>query len=421
MLSIGQGTLSLAETDNLTQVSGDGTNQVRLIGTVDAVNRALDGMTYQAVPDFNGTASLQISVNDSGNTGSGGPLTAAGQVGVTVLAVNDGPLVTLGTNPVTVMQDSGPRTVAQFATAIAGPPDEIASGQVVTGLAITGNDNPGLFSASPAINAAGTLTFTSAPNRFGRATISLTATDNGGTARGGSDTRTVTFDIVILSDNNPPVVTSPFPDVAVAEDAANTVIPLGQNGSRFFADADGEPLIITAQTDNPELVAVSVVNDQLILDYQPDKNGTAIVQVTAADPETTTSTTFSLAVSPVNDAPVHRLPGPQTTARNTALVFSASRGNQISVTDVDVGIGAIQTTVQVTQGMLLVGQTEGSNVSGDGTARVTIHGPLGGVNTALDGLTYQPVTGFTGSVTLSITTDDLGNTGAGVPAAIAIR
>jgi hypothetical protein len=37
------------------------------------------------------------------------------------------------------------------------------------------------------------------------------------------------------------------------------------------------------------------------------------------------------------------------------------------------------------------------------------------VNTALDGLRYVPPSGFTGTVTLTITTEDLGNTGAGGP------
>src|SRR5205823_659791 len=75
-----------------------------------------------------------------------------------------------------------------------GPPDE--SGQTLTFKTV--NDNITLFAVQPAIDSAGTLTFTPAPNAHGTATLTVTLKDNGGTANGGIDTSdSHTFTIVI--------------------------------------------------------------------------------------------------------------------------------------------------------------------------------------------------------------------------------
>jgi hypothetical protein len=151
------------------------------------------------------------------------------------------------------------------------------------------------------------------------------------------------------------------------------------------------------------------------LDYQADQNGQSHIEVTAADAETTTTTTFVVTVLPINDPPIHGLPGPQTTLANNPLLFLASYGNPITIADVDVGIAAIETLLQVTSGTLKVSGAPGANVSGDETAQVTINGPVAGVNAALNGLAFLPPADFVGSVTLSVTSRDFGNTGAGGP------
>ncbi len=53
--------------------------------------------------------------------------------------------------------------------------------------------------------------------------------------------------------------------------------------------------------------------------------------------------------------------------------------------------------------------------AGDGTAdaAMTFTGSTAAINTALSGLTYTPASGYTGADALQITTNDLGNSGAG--------
>lgn len=85
----------------------------------------------------------------------------------------------------TIAEDEGAKTVAAWATGISpGPASETS--QIVDFFAT--NDNPSLFSVQPSISADGTLTFTSAPDANGTATITVVLHDNGGTADGGQNT-----------------------------------------------------------------------------------------------------------------------------------------------------------------------------------------------------------------------------------------
>ncbi|MGD9644132.1 MAG: Ig-like domain-containing protein, partial [Pirellulales bacterium] len=142
-------------------------------------------LTYTAAPNANGTATITVVAQDNGGTANGGDDTSdPQQFTITVTAVNDAPSFTLPPNH-QVPVDSGAQTVPAFATAISpGPADEAA--QTVT-FQVTNNTNASLFSAAPALSADGTLTYTPAPGASGLATITVTATDNGGTANGGDD------------------------------------------------------------------------------------------------------------------------------------------------------------------------------------------------------------------------------------------
>ena len=103
---------------------------------------------------------------------------------ITITPVNDPPTFTAGPDQ-TALKNSGPRTVTGWATNIAaGPANEITQ---TVAFSVTNDNNP-LFSAQPAIDPAGTLTFTPALDATGSATVTVTLKDNGGTANGGADT-----------------------------------------------------------------------------------------------------------------------------------------------------------------------------------------------------------------------------------------
>src|SRR5207248_2052184 len=74
--------------------TGDGTADAAMVftGTLASVNAALVGLTYLPAQDFNGPATLTITTDDQGNTGTGGAKSDTDTVAITVNAVNDAPV-----------------------------------------------------------------------------------------------------------------------------------------------------------------------------------------------------------------------------------------------------------------------------------------------------------------------------------------
>ena len=103
-LSVNDGILTLATTTGIAFTAGsDGASSMTIQGTLAAINTALTGMVFNPDNDFNGTSTVNISVDDLGNSGSGGSLTDADSFDITVNAVNDDPIInslSLGTNKV---------------------------------------------------------------------------------------------------------------------------------------------------------------------------------------------------------------------------------------------------------------------------------------------------------------------------------
>src|SRR5262249_13312294 len=74
-LDVSHGTLTLSGTTGLTfQEGGNGTAHMVFTGTLTNVNNALEGMVYLNDFLYVGMDAVEITVDDQGNTGSGGPL-----------------------------------------------------------------------------------------------------------------------------------------------------------------------------------------------------------------------------------------------------------------------------------------------------------------------------------------------------------
>jgi hypothetical protein len=147
-------------------------------------------------------------------------------------------------------------------------------------------------------------------------------------------------------------------------------------------------------------------------------NGSFSYTVTDVSSPTNQSDTKSvnIAVTCVNDAPVNTVPGAQTTNEDVARVFSSGNGNLISIADVDAGSSPVQVTLTGTNGTVSLAGTGGLTFTGgDGTAdpAMTFTGSVTNINTALNGLSFTPTLDFNGAASLTIGTDDLGNSGAG--------
>ena len=92
-LGVVHGTLTLASLSGITFVDGtaNGTASLHFTGTIANLNTALNGLKYQGTQDYNstrGAETLSININDQGNTGSGGALSASASFGINVAAVD---------------------------------------------------------------------------------------------------------------------------------------------------------------------------------------------------------------------------------------------------------------------------------------------------------------------------------------------
>ena len=126
--------------------------------------------------------------------------------------------------------------------------------------------------------------------------------------------------------------------------------------------------------------------------------------------------TINISVVSINQAPVNIVPDRQFILQNTPLIFNTNNKNLISISDSDAGNNPIQVTLSTNNGTLSLGGTNGLTLS-DGTpttsSRITFSGTISNINTAINGLTFTPTNNFIGNTNISLTTNDLGNSGSG--------
>lgn len=247
-------------------------------GEMVSLNRNTGAFVFRPAANFNGTASFQFLVKDERSSSGVATFT------ITTTAVNDSPTFTPGAN-VTVDEDSGTKTVNDWATVIAAGPADEASQTVTFVVSAT---NPSLFSTAPAISAAGRLTFTPAPNANGSSTVSVTLTDNGGTANDGSNTSTtITFTVIVRPVNDSPVPTNT---------SVNSVIGARWTGTVLVTDVDSTiyTFTVTGISHLGEL-SVDPVTGSIIFD--PQTAGDEVVPVTVSDGSNTVESTISIHVS----------------------------------------------------------------------------------------------------------------------------
>ncbi|HEX5704275.1 MAG TPA: Ig-like domain-containing protein [Pyrinomonadaceae bacterium] len=398
---------------------------------------AINGTNVEFTPtaDYSGPAGFTYTVTDDGTTNLvSDPKTGNATVSFNVTAVNDPPSFTIAADPPAVNEDAGAQTVNSFATSISAGPGETQT--LTFNITPTGTTGNLSFASGPAIDTStGNLTYTTNADTNGTASFSVTLSDNGG----GTDTSAPqTFTITVNAVDDAPTFTLAA-GPTVAEDAGAQSVPSFasnfQPGPATATDESTQTLVgyaltQTGSTGGLTFSGTPAIDNAGTLTYTATGNtsGTATFDVVATDTGSNTPPnvnqsapqSFTITVSAANDAPVNTVPGPQGTASNTPLIFSIGNGNQISVADADAGTSTVQVTLTATNGTLTLNGTTGLNFgcggcAGDGTAdaTMTFQGTLTDINAALNGLTYTPNVSFSGPATLTITSNDLGNTGSG--------
>lgn len=161
------------------------------------------------------------------------------------------------------------------------------------------------------------------------------------------------------------------------------------------------------------LGSYTIVGNSLTVQLANNANGVVIADAVRIEP-------LNVNVIGSNQPPVNFVPSTQATRVNTPLLFSPSTGNGITVTDPDAGNNPILISLIATNGTITLNGTNGLSFrqdEGDGVSdrSMSFNGSLANVNAALNGLRFDPDPNFSGIATLSIATNDLGNTGTGGP------
>ncbi|MDO9551044.1 Ig-like domain-containing protein, partial [Rhodonellum sp.] len=539
ILTVSSGTLGFANPQGIISIIGNGTSVANLVGTVTNIESYLStntNVSYNPALNLNGVgaATLTVSANDGGNTGSGGGTNVSlGQIQIDITPVNDAPTVA---NPIPNQNATqGAAFNFQFANNTFA---DVDAGTTLTYSAqLSGGGALPAWLSFDSI----TRTFSGTPLNANVGTVSIDVIANDG--NGG--TVTDTFDIVVANVNDAPTVANPIPNQNATENiafnfqfAANTFndIDVGDvltysvqltgggalptwlsfnSATRTFSgtpgnadsgvinleviaeDSGGEtvtdsftltvaavndapditaPLTIAVLEDvaqiltgiaftdvdagsNPVLVTFNVASGILVAEsgsgVTVDGSGTGALELTGsvadlnsfiADGELSFTTSLNsttdvtleieindngnsgsggaktdavnltLTVTAVNDAPVNAVPGDQQVDQNAVLIFSLSKANQISISDVDAGGGTVEVSLSATNGVLtLAGVTGLTFTTGDGTAdgSMTFRGSIANINTAISTLTFYPTSNYNGLASITITTSDLGLNGSG--------
>jgi VCBS repeat-containing protein len=273
--------------------------------------------TLTATPKLNqfGAATITVTVND-------GTTTTSDTFGLTVTAVNDAPTLAAIADPTAILEDANAQTVILTGIAAGG-------GETQLLMVTATSSNPGLIpnptvtytSAGPT----GSLSYTPVANANGTALITVTVTDNGGTDNSGVATTTRTFTVAVTAVNDAPTITD-IADTSIAEDGATGALAFTIGDLETAVDS----LTVTATSSNTTLIP----NANLVfggtgvartLTATPAANqfGASTISVIVSDGATTTSDTFLLTVTAVNDAPVLTTVSTLTGAtEDTALTIS---------------------------------------------------------------------------------------------------
>jgi hypothetical protein len=188
----------------------------------------------------------------------------------------------------------------------------------------------------------------------------------------------------------------------------------------------GMPAGITASVNTtPTQITITLSGSATLAQYQSAIGGITFAAGGGDTPDTTARSvtvsvtdgtsssnvaTSTIAVVAVNDAPVNTLPASISVTEDAASPIIG-----ISASDVDAGGSTINVTLSVPAGTLTAVSGSGVTVTGSGSGALVLAGTQSAINAfiAASAVSYTTAANANGSVALTVTTSDLGNTGSG--------
>ncbi len=220
-LTVPNGTVILSTTAGLTFLQGTGNGSSMVFeGTLTNINNALNDMQFFPGNNFSGSTTINISVDDLGNSPPPAQ-TGSASVPITVTPIVQPPQwATIPTVTVNETDTTGVTTTINLNQYLSDPDENFNPPEPAPTVVITGNSNPQLLTAT--LNG-DILTLTYAPYEFGTATISLEAiANNSGPTH---PTATTSFTVHVKQVIYPPTVNNSeyiyTPGETLTIDAAN--------------------------------------------------------------------------------------------------------------------------------------------------------------------------------------------------------
>ncbi|MBL8827421.1 MAG: hypothetical protein JNM18_10635, partial [Planctomycetaceae bacterium] len=436
--------------------TGSGTATVTVQGSQTAVNTTLNSLVFIPTLNANGIGSIQISANDRGNYGFGGPLITNSNIVLNISPVNDPPVNSAPLAALT-LEDQSLSFTSSFGNLISTDDVDVGAGNVtvtlsvghgilnvnpVGGVTIPVNFAPTVSITGPLANVNAALAFVNyRPDTAytGGDSLTITTSDLGNSGSGGTRTDVDTVAITIQNRNRAPIHT--LPGTQTLNEDTPLTFSAGGGNALSITDVDSGlfPITTTLTVVNGKVVLgntagltiggngndsnlitmlgtvadIAAALDNLVFAPTPDFSGVAMITIASNDLGNSgfggaqlDTDTLIINVAAVNDPPVNSVPNDQDAGLNTPFVFSDAASNRISVSDVDVGFTNMQVDLAVTNGTLTLGSTTGVGVTGNGTSNVTIQGNIASINFVLDNLRFTPSIGFLGDADFTMTSYD---------------
>ncbi|MEO5346712.1 MAG: hypothetical protein H7834_10095, partial [Magnetococcus sp. YQC-9] len=395
-LSVGHGTLILAQIDGLAFTEGDGSgdSQMRFTGSIFDINAALDGLGYQGESHYNGADLFELSVDDQGEYGLGGAMIATDSLDIVVGAVNDAPTNSLGAAIVTVDEegmlvfavasgqaivvadtnDTGEIGAVDYLSTVVSVLHGTLSATVNGGATVTDNGTASvtIVGSAARVNAAlEGLVYAPTAEYNGADTLTIETNDAGNNGIGGALTAIDTIDITVNAVNDAPTHTLAAASQTLDEDRVlnfeatngnaivvgdandtgeagavdhlSTVVSVSHGtlratlGGGASVTANGTASVTIAGT----AAEVNAALDGLVYAPTADYNGADRLTIETSDEgdtgsggPLTASSTIDITVNAVNDVPTHTLAAAsQTLDEDRVLNFEVANGNAIVVGD----------------------------------------------------------------------------------------
>ncbi|UPJ94240.1 VCBS domain-containing protein [Bradyrhizobium sp. 172] len=455
----GQDVLGFTNQNGIAGSFNAATGMLTLTGSSSVANyqTALDSVTYFNSSDNPSGAIRTISYQvDDGQAANHASNVVTSTVSVT--AVNDGPTNTMPAS-YTSNEDTSVKLSGLSVTDIDSGANNItvtlavASGTITAATAgsvtVTGSGTGSIVLTGTVANintylatVANQPTYVPVANANGAISLTMTTSDQGFTGTGGTLTDTDSININITAVNDGPTNTLPASyttnedtsvklsglsvtdidsganNISVTLAVASGTITAATAGSVTVTGSGTGSIVLTGTVANINTYLATVANQPT---YVPVANANGAVSLTMTTSDqgftgtggTLTDTdSININITAVNDAPVNTVPGTQEVLHDANLSITG-----MSISDVDAG-GAVNitTNLSVLHGTLTIASAGGALVSGSGTGSVTLTGTVAQINTTLaaaNNVVYKGVANFVGSDTLTVLTNDHGNTGTG--------